>query len=645
MSRFFQNDVSGSESEYDSSSEEDEISIQPEQGVSRRRKWEIGNGDSDSESDTDRKTLKSKKDKQLEDLRKLSESMLEMMEFDDWIKVSDDFDKLLRLLENYKDELPRFYVRSIAKMEDELLEADKDKEFNKQMNSSTAKAYNAVKQKIKREAVKREEKLAGFRENWVDEDQSEDERNQQDQDLKTVRFMEVVKEKKLTVFEQLDKILENRGKRNTDKNNQVILLEQLREAGGSKFQRMVVLNALIPARFDATIRTSEMWQSSLEDIINLYDLLEDLKNVHLGTEEDDSTYNKKEDLALTGSIVKVKGSPATYVDRLDDEYFKSLQNMDENSSEYLERQSKETEMYSLVVRAFSYSSAQQSSQEILDSLCMRRLEHTYYLRTSLVNRLESDMISKYPELKELCAPSGLLVQSLCKTLFTSSVERFRARSLLCLIFNLSENDEFQEAKNLMLQCNLQDYITQADIPTQALYNRTLVVVGLSAFRAGKFHDSHSCLLEICSSGKMKELLAQGVSQNKYSSERTADQEKLDRSRQLPYHMHLDLDLIEGVFLVSAMLLEIPNIVSSNYDLKKKIISKTFRKMMEQSDRQLFQGSNLFILGPPENTRDFVMGAAKAIIKGEWSLALENVFQIEIWAKMNKQDTIKATLTE
>lgn len=60
----------------------------------------------------------------------------------------------------------------------------------------------------------------------------------------------------------------------------------------------------------------------------------------------------------------------------------------------------------------------------------------------------------------------------------------------------------------MLMSHLQETIYQYDPSTQILFNRTMVMLGLCAFRAGLIPEAHSCLTDICGLNKTRELLGQ-----------------------------------------------------------------------------------------------------------------------------------------
>lgn len=65
----------------------------------------------------------------------------------------------------------------------------------------------------------------------------------------------------------------------------------------------------------------------------------------------------------------------------------------------------------------------------------------------------------------------------------------------------------------MLMSHMQDSIMHADVPTQIMYNRAMVQLGLCAFRQGLIKDAHNCLVDIQSGNRAKELLAQVTSCN------------------------------------------------------------------------------------------------------------------------------------
>lgn len=126
---------------------------------------------------------------------------------------------------------------------------------------------------------------------------------------------------------------------------------------------------------------------------------------------------------------------------------------------------------------------------------------------------------------------------------------------------------------------------------QILYNRTMVQLGLCAFRAGMIAAAQSALHDIWSGGRVKELLAQGMMQRK--QEKSPDEIKNEKKRQVPFHMHINLELIECVYFVSSMLLEVPH-MAENGDSSNRIISKPFRRQLDFYTRQVFNGTYYFI---------------------------------------------------
>jgi len=211
--------------------------------------------------------------------------------------------------------------------------------------------------------------------------------------------------------------------------------------------------------------------------------------------------------------------------------------------------------------------------------------------------------------------------------------------MLCHVYFLALHGKYYEARDQSLMSHLQETIPNFDVQTQILYNRTIVQVGLCAFRKGLIYDAQNTLQEVCGSGRQKELLAQGVMMQRYNQV-SPEQERLEKQRQLPFHMHINLELLECVYLTCSMLLEIPLLAQtgSSPDIRKRVISKTYRRMLEYHERQIFTG-------PPENTRDHVMQASKALAQGEWKKSIDFIHAIKIWDLMPHAEDIKVMLSK
>ncbi|KAL3215370.1 hypothetical protein MRX96_034086 [Rhipicephalus microplus] len=446
------------------------------------------------------------------------------------------------------------------------------------------------------------------------------------------------------------------------------------------------LNEIMAARgkkgTDPTCMKLDMWHKCLEFINMLLDILIENSNISVGE------HVAEESESLVTPPYKVKGCILTVVERMDEEFTKILQGCDAHSPEYVERLKDEKNVCDIIERLQGYLEGRGSASELCH-IYLRRIEHLYYKfdPTVLAQRTKGKggdattekqdtdtekapaMPEKAPETKSAEAPvmneaggdqpaavpeseqkplpqppaknSLEQMEQLCKFIYAKdSTDRIRTQAILCHIYHHALHDNWYQARDLMLMSHLQESIQHADVPTQIMYNRALVQLGLCAFRHGNIRDAHNALLDIQSGGRAKEMLAQGLLPQR-KEERTNEQEKIEKRRQMPFHKHINLELLECVYLVSAMLLEIPQMAAHELDGRKRMISKSFHYQLRNTERQP--------LVPPESMREHVVAASKAMRVGRWrdcfNYIINTKMNAKVWDLFHQADTVRAMIAQ
>ena len=109
-----------------------------------------------------------------------------------------------------------------------------------------------------------------------------------------------------------------------------------------------------------------------------------------------------------GGIVRVRGSIISFVDRLDDEFTKSLQNIDPHGTEYVDRLKDEKYLYSTITRAQTYYEKSKNQGDSLTRVIMRRLEHIYSKVCDLYSFLRGTGPTTDSVARRCCQRSGSL---------------------------------------------------------------------------------------------------------------------------------------------------------------------------------------------------------------------------------------------
>uniref|UniRef100_A0A8C1L9M2 Eukaryotic translation initiation factor 3 subunit C n=1 Tax=Cyprinus carpio TaxID=7962 RepID=A0A8C1L9M2_CYPCA len=437
------------------------------------------------------------------------------------------------------------------------------------------------------------------------------------------------------VIKKLTEILQARGKKGTDRAAQIELLHAL---SGISNENNLGQGILVKIKFNiiaslydyntnlAAFMKPEMWKKCLECIDELLDILFENNNIFIG----ENIAEDSENLAISDQPFRVRGCILTLVERMDEEFTKIMQNTDPHSQEYVDNLKDEGRVCGIIDRLLQYLESKGSTEEVC-RIYLRRIMHTYYKFDYKAHRQLLPWVtgpfSEQDQEESEGEDSAIIMDRLCKFIYAKDrTDRIRTCAILCHIYHHALHSRWYQARDLMLMSHLQDNIQHADPPVQILYNRTMVQLGICAFRQGMIKDAHNALLDIQSSGRAKELLGQGLLMRNMQ-ERNAEQEKIEKRRQVPFHMHINLELLECVYLVSAMLLEIPYMAAHEFDARRRMISKQFHHQLRVGERQP-------LLGPPESMREHVVAASKAMKMGDWrtchSFIINEKMNSKVW---------------
>jgi len=445
------------------------------------------------------------------------------------------------------------------------------------------------------------------------------------------------------VIKKLQEIVAARGKKKTNRKEQIDLLNELytisvdNNLGPGMLVK--IRFAIIASLFDYNPKLSDAmkvdsWEKCIEGVNTLLDLLKE--------HEDEITVGSlilDENEVLDQTPYKIKGCYLTSVERLDEEFVKVLKACDAHSNEYVERLKDEPRVVAVLDKAEKLVLKSGSPSEVC-RIYLKRIEHIYFkFDPSVIEQKKALAADPSAPVTET---SLQVMDTLCKFIYSKdSTDRLRTRAILCHIYHNAIHDNWYEARDLMLMSHLQETIQHSDPSTHILYNRTLVQLGLCGFRHGAIKDAHNALLDIQQGGRSKELIAQGlIPQRQY--ERSSEQEKIEKSRQIPFHMHINLELLECVYLVSAMLIEIPFMSAHEYDARRRLISKSYYMQLRNSERQA-------LVGPPESMREHVVAASKAMRNGDWKktrdLIINDKMNAKVWDLFYDADSVRTMLVQ
>jgi len=222
-----------------------------------------------------------------------------------------------------------------------------------------------------------------------------------------------------------------------------------------------------------------------------------------------------------------------------------------------------------------------------------------------------------------------------KKLFEDIVIKIRYEAILRTVHYLARHHRYLLARDILTSSGVSRdaMIVRCEVNTQILYNRTVARLAIAAFTHGDWKRSMDICKDLYTTGKHKELLAQGIKSdlrwknNKTPAEQKQEQE--EKSRMVPEHSFINPDLLESVHFIASLFFEIKAILTGHGEY-----NKSFRKQWSYRAKREF-------LARPENNRDKIMEAGDNMKRGNWKECQDLLESLKCWTCFTYVDQVKA----
>jgi translation initiation factor 3 subunit C len=382
-----------------------------------------------------------------------------------------------------------------------------------------------------------------------------------------------------------------------------------------------ILNLLVLIEFETAKDTISVIMPR-ETWLSIVDYMHQILTIYI------PKYPVPEDLDETRRSIIL--SMSLRVERLSSELTKAFKSLDTKSVQYSQRLLDNIQLSKLIKHAYSFLESIKDSQK-LSKLAELSIYQIHYIHDDILQEMREKSKNHSSDLFYSVTDSQKYVNDMAEIVFNHGEPTQKIITALMVSFHHALHGRYEQAKQLFLQANTST--CQSDLAVQVFTNRVVVQIGLAAFYNGKVAEAFNSLNEIVSTHRLKELLAQTLSANKDKS--TIHE---DRKRAIPYHMHINTDVVETVYFICAMILDVPKMVMNPEDPDKFTLSKYFKKLLSFHERQASSGLT-------ESFREFIIMATQKLRRGYWKEAFDILENLYTWKHVPRAQSVKLLMLE